>query len=243
MEVDIFIPCFIDQLHPETGFNMVRVLEQAGCTVHYDPEQTCCGQPAFNAGHWDKMDDVGKKFINDFSRHNRAIVAPTGSCVGFVRNLYHEQYDNTPYHNYYKQVRNQLYELSEFLVDVLKVKDWPGRLPAKVCYHDACGALRECGIREQPRTLLGMVEGVELVEMKESETCCGFGGTFATKFEAISTGMADQKMEHAVASGAEILVSTDYSCLMHLQAYADKQSLPIRTMHLADLLVESLSDA
>lgn len=240
MHVEIFIPCFIDQLHPETGFNMVKVLEKAGCTVHYNPEQTCCGQPAFNAGHWDKMEDVGKKFITDFSQVDRAIVAPSGSCVGFVRNFYSELYANTPYHNYYKQVRKNLYEFSEFMVDVLKVDDIGGSLNSKVTYHDACGALRECGIKSQPRQLLEKIKGLELVEMNFAETCCGFGGTFSTKFEAISTGMADSKGDNAVATGADTIVSTDYSCLMHLQSYFNKQQVPMQTLHLIDILAKSI---
>lgn len=241
MEVDIFIPCFIDQLSPDTGFNMVKVLEHVGCKVHYNPGQTCCGQPAFNAGQWEKMDDVGKKFITDFSAVDRTIVSPSGSCTGFVRNFYNELYANTPYHNYYKQVKRNLFEISEFLVDVMQQTDLEGKFQAKVTYHDACGALRECGIKEQPRKLLAAVEGLELVEMDFSETCCGFGGTFAAKFEAISSGMADNKGQFAAATGAEYVVSTDYSCLMHLQAYFDKQQIPVKCIHLIDLLAKSIS--
>jgi L-lactate dehydrogenase complex protein LldE len=240
MEVDIFIPCFIDQLFPETGFNMVKVLEKAGCTVHYNPAQTCCGQPAFNAGFWKEMDDVGKKFIADFST-DRYVVSPSGSCTGFVRNFYAELYDNTPMHNYYKNLRKNLFEFSEFLTDVLKIDNLGGKLPAKVTYHDACGALRECKIKAAPRKLLQQVEGLELLEMQDCETCCGFGGTFAAKFEAISTGMADMKVEYAIATGADYIVSTDYSCLMHLDAYIKKQNKQIQVMHIADLLAKSLA--
>ncbi|HNM09272.1 MAG TPA: zinc-finger-containing protein, partial [Chitinophagales bacterium] len=145
-EVDLFIPCFIDQMFPETGFNMVKVLEKAGCRVHYNPNQTCCGQPAFNAGYWKEMEDVGKKFLADFANSDRYVVGPSGSCVGFVRNFYGELYANTPVHNYHKNLKKNLFEFSEFLVDVLKVEDFGGKFPAKVTYHDACGALRECKI-------------------------------------------------------------------------------------------------
>jgi len=241
MHIDIFIPCFIDQLFPQTGFNMIKVLEHAGCTVHYNPNQTCCGQPAFNAGFWDKTDDVGKKFITDFSAEDRPIVSPSGSCVGFVRNSYSEMYENTPYHNFNKQVKRNLFEFSEFMVDILKVSDLGGSLKKKVTYHDACAALRECGIKSQPRSLLEQIKGVEIVEMGQAETCCGFGGTFATKFESISTGMADQKGESILETGADIVVSTDYSCLMHLQSYFKKQNIPIEVAHIADLLAESIA--
>lgn len=239
MEVDIFIPCFIDQLFPETGFNMVKVLEKAGCKVHYNPAQTCCGQPAFNAGFWKEMDEVGKKFIADFST-DRYVVSPSGSCTGFVRNFYNELYQNTPMHNYYKSLRKNLFEFSEFLVDVLKIENLGGTFNKKITYHDACGALRECKIKTAPRKLLSNIQGLEIIEMKDCETCCGFGGTFAVKFEPISTGMADMKVENAIATGAEYIVSTDYSCLMHIDAYAKKQNKNIKVMHVADVLAESL---
>lgn len=239
-DIDIFIPCFIDQLFPETAFSMVTVLEKAGCNVHYNPAQTCCGQPAFNAGFWQEMDDVGKKFIADFST-DRNVVSPSGSCTGFVRNFYTEIYQNTPVHNYYKTLRKNLFEFSEFMVDVLKVENIGGKLNAKITYHDACGALRECKIKEAPRKLLQNIEGLEIIEMQDCETCCGFGGTFAVKFEPISTGMADQKIENAIATGADYIVSTDYSCLMHLKAYIEKQNLNIKVMHIADLLAKSIS--
>lgn len=239
-EVDIFIPCFIDQLFPETGFNMVKVLEKAGCKVHYNPNQTCCGQPAFNAGFWKETDDVGKKFLADFANSDRSVVGPSGSCVGFVRNFYSEIYSNTPMHNYYKNLRKNLFEFSEFMVDVLKVEDIGGRFNAKITYHDACGALRECKIKEAPRKLLAGIKGLEIIEMNNAETCCGFGGTFAVKFEPISTGMAESKVNDALATGAEYIVSTDYSCLMHIQAFAQKQGKNIKVMHLADLLAKSI---
>ncbi len=240
MDVDIFIPCFIDQIFPDTGFSVVKVLEKAGCNVHYNPAQTCCGQPAFNAGFWKEMDAVGKKFISDFHTE-RYVVAPSGSCVGFVRNFYGELYQNTPMHNYYKTLRKNLFEFSEFLVDVLKIENIGGSFNAKVTYHDACGALRECKVKDAPRKLIQNIKGIELVEMHDVETCCGFGGTFAVKFESISTGMAESKIENAIATGADYIVSTDYSCLMHLQAFAEKQHKNIKVMHLADLLAKSIS--
>lgn len=209
--------------------------------MHYNPEQTCCGQPAFNAGQWKEMDEVGKKFIKDFSANERVVVAPSGSCVGFVRNFYGELYENGPFHNYYKQLRKNLFEFSEFMVDVLKVEDIGGKLDARVTYHDACSALRECKIKSAPRQLVKNIRGVELIEMDLVETCCGFGGTFAVKYEPISTSMADLKIEKALETGAEYIVSTDYSCLMHLKAYIDKQKLSIKVMHLADLLAKSLN--
>jgi len=235
MEVELFIPCFVDQLFPQAGFQTQRLLEKAGCTVFYNPAQTCCGQPACNAGFWAESRVVAEKFIRDFSGE-RPVIAPSGSCVGFVRNTLEKVLEESPLRGEYRGLRHQVYELSEFLVDVLGFDDFGAELPVRATYHDACGALRECGIKQAPRRLLSKVKGLELVEMADSETCCGFGGTFAVKFESISTGMADQKLANAAASQADVIISTDLSCLMHLQGYASRQQQPIRTLHLAEVL-------
>jgi L-lactate dehydrogenase complex protein LldE len=216
---------------------MVKVLEKAGCTVHYNPNQTCCGQPAFNAGFWNEAKPVAEKFINDFSDFNY-VVAPSGSCVGFVRNFYTELFDNSIAHNQCKQLQKNIYEFSEFMVNILKVTDVGASFPAKATYHDACGALRECKIKEAPRKLLAKVNGLELVEMSESETCCGFGGTFAVKFDSISTAMARSKVDSALQTQADYIISTDISCLMHIEGYIKKNRLPIQTKHIADVLAE-----
>lgn len=235
LEVSVFIPCFIDQLYPDTAFNMIKVLEKLGCIVHYNAEQTCCGQPAFNAGFQDEAKSVCSKFIKDFEGAN-CIVAPSASCVGFVKNYYAQLFDNSSVHNQVKDLRNRIFEFSSFLVDVLQVKSVGARFPHKVTYHDSCAALRECGIKSAPRELLSTVEGIELVEMQDVETCCGFGGTFSVKYESISIAMADQKVQHAIDTEAAFIVSTDQSCLMHLNGYINHAGLPIKTIHLADVL-------
>lgn len=236
MNVQLFIPCFVDQLYPEVGMNTVRVLEQAGCTVHYNSNQTCCGQPAYNAGYMQEARKVSEKFIADFPAPDY-IVAPSGSCVGYVRGSFEEMFNNTSCHNEAKALTGRIYELSEFLVDVVKKEDFGAKLKGVATYHDACGALRECGIKSGPRKLLAQVEGLELREMKECETCCGFGGTFAVKYEPISIGMAQTKVQSALEVGAEYLISTDISCLMHMDAYIRKAGIPLKVMHLADVLV------
>lgn len=235
MNVQLFIPCFVDQLYPETAMNMVKVLEKSGCTVSYNPKQTCCGQPAFNAGYWEDTRPVAKKFIKDFEGEEY-IVAPSGSCTGFVRNYYERLFENTGEHVACNKLTGRMYEFTEFLTDVLKVKDLGASLNGKATYHDACGALRECKIKSGPRELLDNVSGLELVEMKECETCCGFGGTFAIKYEPISIGMAQTKVSSALETGAQYMISTDVSCLMHLQGYIDKNNYPIQTLHIADVL-------
>ena len=235
MKVDIFIPCFVDQLFPQTAFNMVKVLEKLGCEIHYNPEQTCCGQPAFNAGFWKEANAVGSKFINDFP-NERYIVAPSASCVGFVKNYYGELFANSSKHNDYKRIKKNLYEFSDFLVNVLKVEDVGAALEGTATYHDSCAGLRECGIKHEPRVLLDHVKGLQMHEMKDVETCCGFGGTFSVKFEPISSGMAEQKLENALATETEYLISTDISCLMHLDGMIKKRNYPMKVMHLADVL-------
>jgi L-lactate dehydrogenase complex protein LldE len=235
MNVQIFIPCFVDQLYPETAFNMIKVLEKAGCTVSYNPDQTCCGQPAFNAGYWDEAKPVCTKFINDFSSKD-IIVTPSASCAGFIRNYYGKLFDNSSLHHEVVETSNKIYEFSEFMIKVLKVQNVGAVLNGKATYHDSCAGLRECKIKAEPRKLLANVKGLQLTEMNDVETCCGFGGTFAVKFEAISVAMGEQKVENALATGADYLISTDHSCLMHLQGYIKQKGYNLQTMHLADVL-------
>lgn len=235
MTVELFIPCFVDQVYPETARNTFKILEKAGCKVVYNPEQTCCGQPAFNAGFWDDAKAVGNKFLNDFSE-NTFIVSPSASCVGMVKGYYNDLFTNTAVHNRCRNIQSHIHELSDFLVNVLKKDYFGAELEGRAVYHDSCAGLRECKIKAEPRQLLEKVHGLELVEMADTETCCGFGGTFAVKFEGISSAMAQQKVNHAVDAGAEYIISTDASCLMHLQAYIDKEQLSLKTMHIADVL-------
>lgn len=235
MTVELFIPCFIDQLFPETAFNTVKVLEKAGCKVEYNPEQTCCGQPAYNAGFWDEAKEIGSKFLNDFS-DNRVIVSPSASCTGMVKNSYDDLFTNTMVHNRCRAIQGNIYELSDFLVNVLKKDYFGAELEGRAVYHDSCSALRECHIKAEPRQLLANIAGLDLVELDHGDTCCGFGGTFAVKFSAISSAMAEQKVHNALAAEADFIISTDSSCLLHLQGYIDKHKLPIKTMHLADVL-------
>ncbi|MFD2921348.1 (Fe-S)-binding protein [Terrimonas rubra] len=235
MNVQLFIPCFVDQLYPSTAFNMVKVLEKAGCTVSYNTNQTCCGQPAFNAGFREESKQVCAKFVKDFEGSDY-IVAPSASCVGFVRNYYTKIFDNSSQHNEVKKLGERLFEFSEFLVNVLKIENLGASLPGLATYHDSCAGLRECKIKEEPRKLLANVKGLELAEMNDVETCCGFGGTFAVKFEPISVAMGDQKADNAQATGAQYLISTDLSCLMHIDGVMKNKGLDIKTMHIADVL-------
>src|SRR5689334_17470602 len=160
MKVQLFIPCFVDQLYPDTAFNMIRVLEKAGCQVTYNPNQTCCGQPAFNAGFWDEAKVVCSKFLKDFDSA-KYIVAPSASCVGFVRNYYQKLFEGSAELNKAKAIGSKIFEFTDFLVNVLNITDFGARLEGKATYHDSCAALRECKIKTEPRLLLSKVAGLQ----------------------------------------------------------------------------------
>ena len=235
MKVQLFIPCFIDQLYPQVAFNTVKVLEKAGCTVAYNTQQTCCGQPAFNAGFWGESKDVCTKFVQDFDGADY-IVSPSASCAGFIRNNYGKLFENNAFQSPAKKVSSQIFELSEFLVKILGITDLGASFNGKVTFHDSCAGLRECNIKAEPRALLSEVAGLELVEMNDTETCCGFGGSFAVKYDTISVAMADQKIDNAIATEAEFIISTDMSCLMHLDGRVNHNGQQIKVIHLADIL-------
>ena len=239
MTVDIFIPCFIDQIFPETGMNMVKILEKLNIKVNYNENQTCCGQMAFNSGFWDEARCMGEKFIRDFSS-SKYVVAPSASCVGMVRNYYPEMFQNTSFHIEYKQLQKNIFEFTDFLVNVLKVTDLGAEFNGIITYHDACAALREYGIKDEPRKLLHNVKGLEIREMKNNDVCCGFGGTFSVKYEPISTAMAEQKVQSALDTGAEYIVATESSCLMHIDGYIRKHNIPLKIKHVADILASGL---
>lgn len=240
MEVQLFIPCFIDQLYPQTGFSTIKVLEKAGCRVHYNPKQTCCGQPAFNSGYWNDAAALAEKFLTDF-HPGMPVVSPSGSCTGFVIHHYHKILAGKPdMLQKHGLLKNKIYELTDFLVNVLKVEDLGANFPHKVTFHDSCSALREYGIKDEPRRLLSNVSGLQLIEMEENDTCCGFGGTFSVKNTAISTAMAEKKVLNALATGADYIVSTEASCLMNINGYCSKHNSAVKGIHLADILASGL---
>lgn len=235
MKVELFIPCFMDQIYPETAFNTLKLLQKSGCEVVYNPKQTCCGQPAYDAGFWDEAKKIGLKFLHDFSE-DRYIVAPSASCTGMVKNGYDDLFTNSTVHNRCRSIQSNIHELSDFLVNVLGKDYFGAELVGTAVYLDSCTALRECGIKAEPRKLLAQVGGLQVVPMRDQTTCCGFGGGFAMKFEGISAAMAEQKVRNATAVKADYIISTDSSCLMQVQGYIDKHQLPIKAKHLADVL-------
>jgi L-lactate dehydrogenase complex protein LldE len=237
MIVDIFIPCFIDQFYPSTGMNMVKLLEKFGVGVNYNTEQTCCGQIAYNNGYIDEARELGEKFIKDFS-NNRYVVAPSASCVAMVRNYYPEMFHNTSLHNEYRQLQKNIFEITDFIVNILKVTDTASSFTGKAVLHNSCSSLREYGMKSQPKTLLENIKGLTLIDTKDSDVCCGFGGSFSIKHPDISAAMAEQKVANALECGAEYIISMEALCLMNIENYIKKNNLPLKTVHIVDVLAQ-----
>lgn len=235
MKISLFIPCFVDAFYPQTGAHIVHILERLGHTIDYPMELTCCGQPAFNSGYWDESRTVAKRVLKIFEKSEVVVIA-SGSCGAMLKVFYPDLFKDMPLHQAALELSEKTHEFSEFLVNELKVTDLGARFPAKATFHDGCHGLRELGIKSEPRQLLAKVRDLELVEMREAETCCGFGGTFAAKFPAISTAMGEVKCASAIETGADYMISNDSSCLMHVQGLLDRQKQPIRTIHLAQVL-------
>jgi L-lactate dehydrogenase complex protein LldE len=228
MRVALFIPCFVDQLFPQVGIAMVKVLWRLNVEIHYPLAQTCCGQPAFNTGYWDEARELARRFCEVFAGAE-AIICPSGSCTAMVRN-YYPQLGVTP---------PPAFEFAEFLVRQLHVTDVGARFAGRVTYHDACHALRELRLKDEPRQLLRNVRGLELVEMNEAETCCGFGGTFSVKFPMISYAMDEVKVASIQKTGAQYVVSSDSSCLMQIDGYLKRHNVPVKAVSLAEILAST----
>jgi L-lactate dehydrogenase complex protein LldE len=235
MIVTLFVPCFVDALFPRAGICMVEVLERLGHKVVVPENIVCCGQPPFNSGYWDEARAVAEKVLPQLAGAE-AVVIGSGSCGAMLKVFYPQLFAGTPQAELAKQISARTWEFSEFLVKKLGVTELGAKFPHKVTFHDGCHGLRELGVKKSPRALLTKVGGLELVEMDEAETCCGFGGTFATKFPMISTAMGEMKCASAVATGAEFIVSNDSSCLMHLQGLLSRQGNKLKTIHLAEVL-------
>lgn len=237
MRLALFVPCYVDQFRPKIAAASADLLRGLGHEVIVPRDQTCCGQPAFNAGYWPESRRVARQFLRVFGEYD-CVVAPSGSCVAMVRHKYPLLFADEPEAAVARDIAPRVHELSSFLVDHLGVTDLGARFPATVTFHDSCHPLRELGVRDQPRVLLAQVEGLTLTEMVNSEVCCGFGGVFAVKYPEISLAMADEKLANALATGARYVVGVEASCLMHLQGRIDRRGLPLQALHLAELLAE-----
>lgn len=238
MRITLFIPCFVDLCYPQAGISIVHILEGLGHTIDYPEELNCCGQPAFNSGCWDDARGVAANVLQRL-KDTEVVVIASGSCGAMLKVFYPELFKDTIHEKTARLIANKIFEFSDFLVTELGVKDVGARFEARVTFHDGCHGLRELGIKQQPRTLLAHVRGLDLLEMQEVETCCGFGGTFATKFPMISTAMGERKCALANETGADYIVSNDSSCLMQLQGLLDRQGKSMKTIHLAEVLASS----
>ena len=235
MTVTLFIPCFVDLMFPRVGISMVQILEKLGHKIEYPEELTCCGQPAFNSGYWPEAREVAAPVLRRL-KNAEAVVIASGSCGAMLKVFYPQLFAGTEHENAANELSAKCYEFSDFLVTKLGVTDLGARFPAKVTFHDGCHGLRELGNKKPARELLAKVRELELVEMRDAETCCGFGGTFASKFPMISTAMGEVKCASATETGADYIVSNDSSCLMHVQGLVDKQGKKLKTIHLAEVL-------
>ncbi len=238
MKVDLFIPCFVDQMSPSVGFAVATVLERLGHDVVFRPAQTCCGQPSFNAGYLDEAKAVAARAVELFA-DAEAVVGPSGSCVAMMRVFYPQLLAGTDHEEAAVDLATRTYEFGEFLVDRLGVDDVGAVFPHRVTYHDGCHGLRELRIRAAPRRLLAAVRGLELVECDEPESCCGFGGLFSVKYPMISTAMAEVKAGSLARTGCDYIVSSDPSCQLQLDGWLSRQGRQIRTVHLAEVLART----
>ncbi len=235
MIVDLFIPCYMDQVFPGTANNVVKVLEKVGCAVNYNVNQTCCGRPAFADGYWDECKEVGEKLIHEF-QNDRYIVCPSSLCTGMIKTQFPELFHNSALHNEYKSVQKNIFEFSDFLVNVLKIADVGATLHATATFHDSCKALRELKIKDAPRILLSNVKQLSIKEMENSDECCGYGTSFSARFENISADIAERKIKDIEQTAADYIISTDLTCLMHIDSVMKKKTSGKKVMHIADVL-------
>lgn len=235
-KVGLFVTCLVDLVRPQIGFAAVKLLEQAGCEVHVPAAQTCCGQPAWNAGDNRNAAAIARNVVDTFEEFDY-VVAPSGSCAGTLRRHYPDVLKDDPrYATRARALAQRSHELMSFLVRVRGMTEVAARCPKSFCYHDSCSSLREMGVRDEPRALLSSVEGLGQRELSDPEICCGFGGLFSVKYPEISERMADDKLADAKATGASMLVGGDLGCLLHLAGRAERKGIALEVRHAAEIL-------
>lgn len=236
-KITLFVTCLVDGIYPEVAESMVEVFQRLNIHVDCPVDQTCCGQPAFNSGYRNEARVAAKRFIEIFEDAH-VIVSPSGSCVNMVRHHYPELFKEDPkWLPRARRISDKTYEFTEYLVDILKVTDLSASFDGKVTYHDSCHLRRGLGVAEQPRKLLARIRGAEFIEMEDSDRCCGFGGGFSVKYPEISTAMVEDKVKNIIASGAGTVVGCDISCLMNIQGKLSRMGLPVKCLHIAQIMV------
>ena len=239
--VALFVTCLVDLFRPSVGFAAIRLLEHAGCRVEVPRRQTCCGQPAFNSGDRRTAEAIARHLIRQLETYD-FVVAPSGSCAGLLRVHLPELFDEDAAMKARAQALSErCHELVSFLVDVMGVQEVAARFPTSATYHDSCSGLRELGVKSQPRRLLAGVDGLELVEMAESEVCCGFGGTFCVKYPEISTRMVTNKAERIEETGAELLLAGDMGCLLNMAGLLKRRGSTVQVRHVAEVLAGDIA--
>jgi L-lactate dehydrogenase complex protein LldE len=235
--VQLFITCIIDTLYPETGEAVVRILERAGVNVSFPPGQTCCGQPAFNAGLRQQARKMAIQTIRAFEGYPGPVIVPSGSCAAMIRHYYAELFEgDLDWLPGALELAKRTYEFSEFMVDVLGITDLGARFNGRMTYHSSCHLLRGLGVDRQPRALLAMVRNAELVELPDTGDCCGFGGVFSVEHPEISSAMLDRKIQNLETSGASVVVACDVGCVTNINGGLHRRHKAQRAMHIADLL-------
>ncbi len=234
--VSLLVTCIVDQVCPEVGISAADVLQRLGYTVDFPEGQTCCGQPAFNTGYRREAKEVACRCLGAV-RDAEYVVVPSGSCASMILNHFEELFgDDARLVEETRLLKPRVWEFSKFLLEVAQVADVGARYDGVVTFHDSCHGLRELKIKEEPRILLSQVEGLTLQEMDASEECCGFGGTFSVKFPAISGAMARTKIESIMRTGAGTVIGLDAACLLNIRGALSRAGLPVKTMHLAQIL-------
>ena len=241
--VGLFVTCLIDLIRPTVGFAAVKLLENARCIVEVPPLQVCCGQPAYNSGDRATTKQIARQVIEAFEGYPH-IVAPSGSCAGMLSHHYPGLFDDDPAMKARAEaLASRTHELMAFLVDVLGVAKVDAHYEGAVTYHDSCSGLRELGVKQQPRALLGSVKGLSLREMKTPEVCCGFGGTFCVKYPEISNAMVGEKTNDIAATGADTLIAGDLGCLMNMAGKLQREGRAVKVRHVAEVLADMGGDA
>lgn len=237
MRVGLLVTCLVDLMRPRVGFAALTLLESAGCEVHVPRTQTCCGQPGWNSGERTSARALAEKLIEEFEPFDY-VVAPSGSCAGMVKTHYRDLFPGEgDWLARVEALAAKTWELTDFLVSVARIETLPGDFHGALTYHDSCSGLRELGVKAQPRALLARLPGVELREMADCETCCGFGGTFAIKFGEISAAMADAKCERIVESGADAVVLGDLGCMLNIEGRLRRRGdTRTQVLHIAEVL-------
>ncbi|WLV24851.1 (Fe-S)-binding protein [Aciduricibacillus chroicocephali] len=235
MKVSLFITCLCDTMTPRVGRNTVEILERLGCEVDFPELQTCCGQPAYNSGYFKQSKEAMKQMMRAFE-HSEYVVGPSGSCVAMLREYAHIFKDDPEWAEQAEALAKKSYELTQFLVEVLKVTDVGSTFKGKVTYHPSCHMTRLLGVKDAPRILLDHVEGLELVPLPLASDCCGFGGTFAVKSPIISEQMVQEKARHVIETEAEYLVGGDMGCLMNIGGRLRRMGERVRVIHISEIL-------